>query len=328
MPSPKCVGKGTKKKRVSPFLKCFLIVIILLLVGVVGFLYFNLFLPEGSGPAGSHVPIEPFQQVWSERDVLLLGIGDSITVGVGSPKGFSYFERLAENPPQDCQDMIGKNLSAVFPKLKTKNTSVSGSVSSHHASVIKELEIQPSHVMGIVVMTSGGNDLIHSYGAVPPREGAMYGATLEQAKPWIDNFQERLDQMIIDIKGKFPGGCHIFVANIYDPSDGTGNTTVWLAGLPKWPDGMPILKAYNEIISQCVRKHANVHLVDIHNAFLGHGIHCKKFWHKHYRSSDPTFWYCMVEEPSVRGQDAIRRLFLIEMAKTFFYEKSANSSSG
>ena len=73
----------------------------------------------GSGPAGPDVPIEPFQHVWSQQDVLLLGIGDSITVGVGASKGFSYFERLLKNPQQGCEDMMGKDLSSVFPKLLT-----------------------------------------------------------------------------------------------------------------------------------------------------------------------------------------------------------------
>jgi hypothetical protein len=156
----------------------------------------------------------------------------------------------------------------------------------------------------------------------------MYGATFEQARPWIDNFEKRLNQMIVDIKKKFPGGCHIFLANIYDPSDGTGKTTIGFWGLPAWPDGSSILKVYNEIISQCTDRYDDVHLVNIHDAFLGHGIHCKKFWRKHYRSSDPYYWYYyMIEEPNDRGYDAIRRLFLIEIMKPFFYEKSANSSS-
>src|SRR3990172_341861 len=45
-------------------------------------------------------------------------------------------------------------------------------------------------------------------------------------RPWIDNFEKRLDRMIEEIKKKFPGGCQIFLANIYDPSDGSGDTTI------------------------------------------------------------------------------------------------------
>ncbi|HUT13256.1 MAG TPA: hypothetical protein VMY42_22395 [Thermoguttaceae bacterium] len=36
------------------------------------------------------------------------------------------------------------------------------------------------------------------------------------------------------------------------------------------------------------------------------------------RPEDPHYWYAQnLEDPNVRGYDAIRRLFLIEMAKTF-----------
>ena len=316
-------SKNPEKKLVSRFLRWFLIAVILFVAATAGFLYFNLYLSSGSGPAWPNVPVEPFEHVWYEQDVLLLGMGDSITVGLGASKGFSYFDRLVQNPQQDCEDMAGKNLSAVFPELKAQNIAVSGSVSSHHARIIKELEVQPSSVLGIVVMTSGGNDLIHNYGKSPPQEFAMYGATLEQAGPWIDNFEKRLEQMMVATTKRFPGGCHIFLANIYDPSDGSGDTNICSLGLPDWPDGTSILRAYNDIIAQCAGRHDNVHLIDIHGAFLGHGIHCKKFWREHYRSSDPNYWYYyLVEEPNDRGHDAIRRLFLTEISKVFYHEKS------
>lgn len=316
-----------KPKIVTLFLRYFLIALGLFIVGTVGFLYFNLyFLFEGKGPAGPGIPAEPFERIWSEQNVLLLGIGDSITDGFGASKGSSYFERLIKNPPQDSKDMLGKNLSAVFPKLKTKNISVSGTNSLYHLKIIQRLETQPSDLLGIVVMTSGGNDLIHNYGRTPPEEGAMYGATLEKARPWINNFKKRLDEMIVGITKKFPAGCHIFLANIYDPSDGTGNTAAWLTGLPPWVDGLSILKAYNNTISQCAKKYNNVHLVNIHDTFLGHGIHCKKFWRKHYCFDDPHYWYYMIiEDPNDRGHDAIRRLFLIKMIKVFFGNNSLKS---
>jgi len=191
------------------------------------------------------------------------------------------------------------------------------------------LATQPSDVLGLVVMTSGGNDIIHNYGRKPPKENAMYGATLDQAEPWIKNFEKRLEEMIVLIREKFPGGCHIFLGNIYDPSDGTGITGSWLTGLPSWPDGLSILEAYNKIISECAGKYGHVHLVDIHGLFLGHGIHCKKFWLKHYCWTDPCYWYQFnIEDPSDRGYDAIRRLFLIEMAKVFFYKKPSETIEG
>jgi lysophospholipase L1-like esterase len=322
--SDKTVGKRRSFRR---FLLYSVTAFAALVVGSAAYFYFNFFfLFEGNGPAGPPVPTEPFSRVWSSQQVLLLGVGDSITRGFGASKGFSYFERLIENPQQDCNDMLGKNLSAVFPTLKTKNISVSGSDSSHHFSQVQKLEPQPSDLLGIVVMTSGGNDLIHDYGRTPPRECAMYGATREQAKPWIENFKRRLHEMVTGLRKKFPDGCHIFLANIYDPSDGTGSTSSWITGLPAWADGLLLLKAYNEVISQCAEQYDYVHLVDIHKVFLGHGIHCKKFWLKYYCSHDPHYWYSMIiEDPNDRGYDAIRRLFLIEMAKVFFYESTVES---
>jgi len=312
--------QANRRKRLRRFLRAFLIAIVLFVIGTALFLYFNIyFIFGGSGPAGPAVPAEAFKQIWTEQNVLLLGIGDSITDGYGASVGFSYFDRLIKNPPQDCEEMLGKNLSVVLPNLKAENAAVSGSDSIDHVEQIKNLKVQPPDVLGIVVMTTGGNDLIHNYGRTAPKERAMYGASFEQAKPWIDNYQNRLDMMVADIQKKFPGGCHIFLGNIYDPSDGTGNTSAWITGLPAWPDGLLILEAYNKIIADCATKYNNVHLIDIHSCFLGHGIHCKKFWIKHYRSSDPHFWYHMIiEDPNDRGYDALRRLFLIEIAKVFF----------
>ena len=140
-----------KWKLLSRLLKCLIIAIILFVVGTAGFLYFNIYLSGGDGPAGPDVPAEPFKQIWGEQNVLLLGIGDSITDGFGASEGFSYFDRLIKNPQQDSKDMLGKNLSTVFPRLKAKNVSVSGSISSEHLKRIQSLKPQLSDVLGIEI---------------------------------------------------------------------------------------------------------------------------------------------------------------------------------
>lgn len=59
-------------------------------------------------------------------------------------------------------------------------------------------------------------------------------------------------------------------------------------------------------------------LVDIHGAFLGHGINCTKNWTEHYRADDPHYWYdSNLEDPNERGYDAIRRLFLLKISEAF-----------
>jgi lysophospholipase L1-like esterase len=286
-----------------------------LVLWVVVYRYLQYARPVGTGPAGPPVSREPFTDVWSEQEVLLLGVGDSVTAGFGARQTHSYVALLANNPEDEYPEMEGRCLSAVLPNLSAQNLAVSGSTSLQHEEYLEQrLPTQPADVRGIVVMTSGGNDLIHDYGRSPPREGAMYGATLQQARPWIDNFRTRLDRMLDLLDERFPGGCDIFLADIYDPTDAVGDAGN--AGLPAWPDGLQILSQYNAIIRQAATDRDNVHCVPMYDTFLGHGIHCTNWWRSTYCAEDPHYWYgTNLEDPNERGYDALRRIFLIKIAE-------------
>ena len=293
-----------------------LIVLGLAAVGLTAlYVYFWYARPVGSGPAGPSVAAEKFEYNWTDRSVLLVGIGDSVTAGYGASPGKAFFNRLVENPADEFADMDGKSLTKVFPNLKSINLALSGSTSQECLDIlVPKIKQQDDDVFGVIVMTTGGNDVIHNYGRTPPREGAMYGATITQAQPWIANFQIRLDAILDQIQMKFPGGCVFFIANIYDPTDDVGDATT--AGLPAWPDGLKVIRAYNDVIARAAETRKNVELVDMHAGFLGHGIHCLQFWREHYDRRDPHYWYWEnLEDPNDRGYDALRRMFLIEMAR-------------
>ena len=299
----------------------------LLIAGGLAYRHYWLSRPMGEGPAGPSVPREAFHRPWTSRPVLLLGVGDSITAGLGaSRRDLSYFQRLVLNPPDEFPDMRGLCLSTVIPNLEAHNKALSGTNSLQHEQMLEQLEIQDPDVLGLVVMTTGGNDLIHWYGRSTPREGAMYGATYAQAKPWIRNFERRLDRMVDMLETRFPGGCMIFLGDIYDPSDGVGDAPS--AFLPAWPDALRIHGAYNDVLHRCAASRPSVHIVPIHRAFLGHGIHCSQFWREHHRPEDPHYWYWYnLEDPNDRGYDAIRRLYLIEMAKALADEPLVSPES-
>ncbi len=292
-------------------LKIWLSVGLLVLIGALAYERYFLARPVGVGPAGPAVPLEPFRSVWTERSVKLVGIGDSITAGLGAKSTeHSYFARLIRNPSDEYDDMEERSLSLVLPNLTSENFAVSGSRSDAHLTFIEErLEKQGEDVFGLVVMTTGGNDLIHSYGRFPPKENAMYGATLSQAEPWIESFRVRLTRMLDLIDEAFPGGCEIYVGDIYDPTDGVGDApSIYL---PPWPDGLKIHARYNETIRVCSSGRSNVHVVPLYATFLGHGSHCRQFWRSTYDSKDPHYWfYTNIEDPNDRGYDAIRRLYL------------------
>jgi len=303
------------KRGTSRRIKVLLSVGMLLFAGICGFKYFWLEHPVGTGPAGPMVSREPFELVWSDRDVLLIGLGDSVTAGLGAqPASKSYFNRLVKATDDDPDGIAGICLSKVLPNLRHENFARSGSTSIENlAYLVPQVQVQPSQTFGIIVMTTGGNDIIHSYGRQPPKEGAMYGALYADAEQWIENYRHRLAKTIDEIESRFPGGCEIFLGNIYDPTDGVGNAV--LSGLPRWPDALRIHAEYNSIIAEACSR-SNVHLVDLHSTFLGHGIYSRQFWNEHYHSDDPTYWYWdNFEDPNNRGYDAIRRLFLIEIAK-------------
>ncbi len=304
---------SSKRLLVSKRMRILLSVGILLCGSIYAFKYFWLEHPMGTGPAGPDVSVALFECACSDRDILLVGLGDSITDGLGAiPSSRSYFNRLVQTSGDDEHPEIC--LSAVLPNLRHENHARSGTTSIENLEyLVPDITVQSESTFGIVVMTTGGNDIIHSYGRQPPKEGAMYGATYEQAKPWIENYRQRLLITLDEIELCFPGGCEIFLGNIYDPTDGVGNAVT--AGLPRWPDALKIHDDYNSIIAEACAKRANVHLVDIHAAFLGHGIYSRQFWNEHYRSEDPTYWYWdNFEDPNNRGYDAIRRLFLNKIA--------------
>jgi lysophospholipase L1-like esterase len=279
------------------------------------YLFFRLALPAGHGPAGPEVSGGSFSSVWTTRRILFVGLGDSVTAGFGARKGYSYFDRLTKNPADEFSEMNGICLASIFPNFQFTNLSVSGSTSSEVPQrQLNSLPTNAPEVFGIVVMTTGGNDLIHNYGHTLPREEAMYGASLDQAKPWVENFSRRLESTLTEIESRFPGGCEIFLANIFDPTDGVGDAD--RAGLPAWKESVQILDAYNAAIGHCKEVHPHVHVVDIHQSFLGHGIHCTQFWRAHFDWHDPHYWFFYnLEDPNERGYDVVRRLYLIELAK-------------
>ncbi len=307
----------THKKRLRPLVV--LVAVMIVVSTVVAYWYMVWHRPYaiGSGPAGPAVPAAAFTGPWTTRPVHFVGLGDSITAGFGARPEHGYFARLRRNPADEYEDMQGKCLERVFPKLTVQNISLSGSTSLHaETHQLPRLDRQDSSTLGWVVITTGGNDIIHNYGRGPIREGAMYGATWEQARPWIANYEARLNRILDAINEKFPGGCHVFLANIYDPTDGVGDIENANIMLPAWEDAEPIHSAYNEVIARVSAARENVHLVDIYNVMLGHGIHCRDRGNDYYNADDPGYWYYSnLEDPNHRGYDAIRRAFLLEMVR-------------
>lgn len=267
--------------------------------------------PMGSGPAGPDVDAAAFSQTWSERPIILLSLGDSVSTGYGAPGGHGYFDLIRENT-DTYPEMAGRDLSSVLPNIEVRRHASNSSNSLLHVQTIRSLPVFKDE-FGIVCITTGGIDLIHAYGKAEPEEGAMYGATWAQAEPWIANFRSRLDEMMLTLREKFPAGCVVMLATIYEPTDTVGD--IENAGpmfwMPAWPDGKPIHTAFNDALKNCAAQHDHVYTADMYEVMLGHGIHCRDKDNPHYDADDPSYWFWInLEDPNRRGYDAIRRVFL------------------
>src|SRR5690606_13955190 len=63
--------------------------------------------PMGTGPAGPEVAAVALARTWSERPVVLLSLGDSVSTGYGAPRGHGYFELIRENADETYPEMAG-----------------------------------------------------------------------------------------------------------------------------------------------------------------------------------------------------------------------------
>ncbi len=136
----------------------------------------------------------------------------------------------------------------------------------------------------------------------------MYGATLEQAQPWIEAYRVRLASMFEKITACFPGGCEIYIGDIYDPTDGVGDAPSVYLPDGRWISYSRAIQPGNPSVREtaCARTHRttsqNIHgprrsLSPVLAQYLCRQRSNVLVLREHRRSND-------------RGYDAIRRVFL------------------
>lgn len=250
-------------------------------------------------------------------DLHVVGFGDSVTAGYCASPGRDYFSLLIDNDDAAYPGYTGRDLDSHFTTVTASNYAISGSTSCDYSSseLLWWLSWDPDlQSPGILVITLGGNDLLHNYGHTPPAECAAFGASYDEARGWAKRFQERMISFINVYKSLAPAPHHIFIANIYDPTDGVGDIHNAPVSLPAWDDGLDVLALYNETLDT-IAAETGATLIDLHSEMLGHGIHYDDPATPSYDTYDPSYWYCSnLEDPNDTGYHHIREAFWKQIA--------------
>ncbi len=240
---------------------------------------------------------------------MFINLGDSIAAGFGVTH--AYRDLLMGNDDQVYPDYAGKDLRDRYPELQLVDRAQSGATSLH---VVSQAQMAPPNPEGntLVVLSVGGNDLLSNYTAL------FDAAQLQQVAQAVTGNIKKILAAFGD-KARYPGDVFVLAFNVFEMTDGQGTIPddepvidicdrVRAVG-PLLGDGLvQNFDAFNAALEALYAADGAL-LIDVHQAFLGHGFNYKDSALPHYDADDPTLWFrydCL--HPNNRGHHEIRRL--------------------
>jgi acyl-CoA thioesterase-1 len=228
--------------------------------------------------------------------------------------GLGAASLLARNDDYVWPEFAGRDLVTISPGIDCRFEARDG------ATTESVLDSQVDALRGIdpggealVTLTAGGNDLL-----------ALIGATDRAGQAGLRAVLDNLDAILGVVRDRLPRAM-VLVANVYDPTDGTGDlegprlhpaATIadgWLHPAATIADGwlrpreMRWLDDYNAGVERLCRQRG-ARLIDLCRHFAGHGRSAPagKRW----------YWTGSLIEPGMAGASEIRRLWLAAVEET------------
>jgi lysophospholipase L1-like esterase len=200
--------------------------------------------------------------------------------------GLGAASLLARNDDTVWPEFAGRDLATLHPGIEARFLAEDGATTETViASQLEPIETLDRESETLVTLTVGGNDLLGLIGASPGEGNDRLRHIVVNLEGIVSAVRDHLDRATI------------LVANVYDPTDGTGD----LEGTRLAAREMKWLADYNAAVARvCAARGAR--LVDLHRHFLGHG-----------RSAPPTgrwYWTGSLIEPGLVGASEIRRSWL------------------
>jgi lysophospholipase L1-like esterase len=200
--------------------------------------------------------------------------------------GLGAASLFARNDDAVWPEFAGQDLATRFPGIDCHFLAVDGATTDDVlASQIRAFETIDGGAEAIVTLTAGGNDLLSLVGAAEGKGAAGVERILRNLYGILDAVGDCLPKAVI------------LVANVYDPTDGTGD----LEGHRLRPQEMRWLRDYNAGVAR-LGAGPGVRLIDVHGHFAGHG--------RSAPAAQRWYWTGSLIEPGVVGASEIRRLWL------------------
>lgn len=242
----------------------------------------------------------------------LIVMGDSISAGVGASRrtGTSYGALLGNNDDTRWPDAMSLDLAARFGHdVPVVNVAVggatTGSMRADQPPALRTRLSLPVRGHSVVVITIGGNDL-----QLAIISGNPEGGTLNSA---INNIRQAV-QFLQD-PANFPDGTSIYIAAVYDPSDGEGyiEGCFFNLRLPQFITGLNTWRSRYVALGQ----EMGFGVIDALGHFHGHGHNYQHADNPYYDAADRTGWFSDCIHPNDRGHHELRRLFFEAIDGTY-----------
>lgn len=226
-----------------------------------------------------------------------IGLGDSISIDDYPGPGRGAISLLYRNRNEAYPEFAGCDLLSLDRETRLLSLASDGATT---ADVLREqVPRMPAETRGrtLVTLTAGGNDLLERLS----RDGV-----LDEEDAWDVGW--RLEQILDEVQRQYADSL-VILGTIYDPTDGVGDLLV--PGQPL-TEPLQVLHATNEAIRK-LGERKGVRVADLHQHFLGHGIHCHEPSNPNYHPDDPSYWFVLDIEPNARGASEVRRCFVNAM---------------
>ncbi|HEV7501777.1 MAG TPA: SGNH/GDSL hydrolase family protein [Vicinamibacteria bacterium] len=200
--------------------------------------------------------------------------------------GLGAASLLARNDDHVWPEFAGRDLVTRFPGIECHLRAADGATTEDVlASQIDALDGVDAKEEALVTLTAGGNDLLSLLGAAEGTGDAGVARLLRNLAAIVDAVRDRLPRALI------------LMANVYDPTDGTGD----LDGHRLRPPERRWLRDGSAGVGRlCAERGAR--LVDVHGHFAGHG--------RSAPAAERWYWAESIIEPGAVGASEIRRLWL------------------